>query len=125
MALTLRGLVDLTVGDYCDRIGATAKIIARAREKDKKPDDWYPSVRPMLNYIINQSTSLTLHPLALKAAKMLVADEKPVTVLVLDAFGHNKYVIPTPGELRSFWAQIEEAMKAMLATTSPAPNGGS
>lgn len=125
VALTLRAFVDLVVGDYCDRIGATAKIIERARTKEGKPADWYPSVRQMLKYVVNESATLSVHPLALKAAKMLIADDKLVNVLVLDAFAHNKYVIPTAAELRSFWTQIEEAMKAMLAKNPTAANGGS
>jgi len=129
VALALRGLLDLTVGDYCDRLGATAKIIERARTKENKPADWYPSVRQMLKYIVGESANFTIHPLALKAAKMLVADDtKTVTVLALDAFAHNKYVTPTSAELRSFWTQIEEAMKVMLAApapSTPAPDGGS
>jgi hypothetical protein len=124
VALAMRGLVDLVVGSYSDRIGATERIIERARNKDNKPIDWYPSVRQMLQYMVSESNSLKLHPLALKAAKMLVADNKPVTVLTLDAFAHNKYVTPTEGELRSFWTQIEEAMKVMLAPT-PIPDAGS
>lgn len=124
-ALTLRGFVDLVIGDYCDRVGATEKILTRAREKEKKPDDWYPSVRQMLNYVVSNSASLTIHPLALKAAKMLVNDDQPVAVLMLDAFAHNKYVIPTPTELRSFWTRIEEAMQAMLTPPAATTHVGS
>ena len=128
VAFSLRSLLDLIVGDYCDRIGATAKIIARARSKENKPADWYPSVRQMLNYTISNSTDLVLHPLALKAAKMLVTDDsKGMTVLALDAFAHNKYVTPTEPELRSFWTQIEEVIKEMLPppqTFTQSKNGG-
>lgn len=129
VAFSLRSLIDLTVGGYSDRLGATAKIIEKARTKDNKPTDWYPSVRQILKVIVGQSTHFSVHPLALKAANMLIADEnKPVTMLALDAFAHNKYVTPTEAELRSFWTQIEEAMNMMLAPIStpaePKDGGG-
>lgn len=119
VALTLRGLVDLAVGDYCDRVGATTAIVTKAKTKDNKGADWYPTVRQMLNHFVGESKTLSLHPLALKAAKILIDDKNPVSVLMLDAFAHNKYVIPTPSELRSFWAKIEEAIKAMLTPETP------
>jgi hypothetical protein len=72
----------------------------------------------MLNHVVSEAKAIA-HPLAFKAAQLLVADDKTATVLTLDAFAHNKFVTPTEAELRSFWTQIEEAMKVMLA---PAPS---
>jgi hypothetical protein len=56
---------------------------------------------------------------------MLIADDAPVTILMLDAFAHNKFVTPTAGGLRSFWTQIEEAMKAMLSPLPATSDAGS
>lgn len=116
VALTLRGFLDMSVASYCDAIGATKPLIAKLNKKGDKPDDWFPSVRQILHYFINEEKTLQLHPLALKAAKLLVKDESGVTTLMLDAFAHNNRVIPTTQELRSFWAKIAEAIEAMLAS---------
>jgi hypothetical protein len=125
VALALRGLLDLVVGNYCDRIGATPKILERARTKDNKPKDWYPTVRQMLNYLIAEEQTLKVNPLALKAAKLLVNDQKDVSVVVLDAFAHNRFVSPTESNLRAFWMQIEECIKAMLAKDEEAADANS
>lgn len=63
-----------------------------------------------------------MSPLALKAINLLVDDTKAVSVLTLDAFAHNRFVTPTEPELRAFWTQIEEAVKAILAAEPPAAN---
>jgi len=118
VALSLRTLIDLAVGAYCDKIGATALIIERAKKKHAKEDDWYPSVRQMLNFIVSEQKAIA-HPLAFKAAQMLVADNKPLTILTLDAFAHNKFVTPTESELRSFWTQIEEGMRVIVTQEQP------
>jgi hypothetical protein len=122
VALTLRGFLDIVVGDYCDRLGATKPLIAKLDKKSEKPADWFPTVRQILNYFINEENRLSLHPLALKASKMLVNDQSGVSILMLDAFAHNKWVIPTAPELRSFWAKVEEAIKAMLTPIPPKPS---
>jgi hypothetical protein len=119
VALTLRGFLDIVVGDYCDRVGATKSLIEKLDKKAEKPADWFPTVRQILNYFINEENTLALHPLAIKAAKLLVKDESGVTVLMLDAFAHNNRVIPPPAELRSSWAKIEDAVKAMLTPPNP------
>lgn len=54
VALALRGFLDLAVGTYSDRTGATAKIIAKVQAKNpnqKRGEDWYPTLRQMLRHL--------------------------------------------------------------------------
>ena len=123
VAALLRVMVDLTVSQYADRIGVAQAIIAKARAdpKSPKPSDWYPSARQLLGRIISDSQALNVSPLVRKAAQKLIADNQaPFSASILDAYAHNRHVIPASTELRSFWAHLEEALKAMLALPSQA-----
>jgi hypothetical protein len=126
----LRVLVDLTVSQYADQNGVSKALIEKAQQDPKSPKgaDWYPSARQLLNRMISDGQSLKLPPLVLKAAKKLVADDQaPFSVAILDAYVHNRHVIPSSTELRSFWSQLEEALKIMLTpphTDGPQDAGG-
>lgn len=116
VSVLLRLLLELCVGSYLDRTGKIDEIIKKANKKSRKPKDWYPSLRQMLNHIANDDPDFKVHPLALKALKQLTAkDNTLLTVETLDSFVHNKYSFPTEKELRSLWSQLEEVFKVLLA----------
>ncbi|MHB1342707.1 MAG: ParB/RepB/Spo0J family partition protein [Coriobacteriia bacterium] len=115
VAVLLRVLLELGVSNYLDKTGKINEILDKEQAKNDRAKDWYPSLRQMLNHIVNNDPDFRAHPLAIKALRQLVKrDDTLLTVETFDAFVHNKYKFPSPSDLRNLWAQLEELFGVLL-----------
>jgi hypothetical protein len=119
-AVLFRILLELCIGHYLHQTKQIEPLLAKAK-KDKKPTDWYPPLRHMLDAIL-KDTSITIHPLARKRLNKFVSDDKsPLSVDGLDSYVHSKFSPPSAKDLRSYWETFEEMFAVILV--EPLPSG--
>jgi hypothetical protein len=122
-AVLFRILLELCVGHYLDKTKLIQPLLDRAK-KDKKPNDWYPPLRHLLDAILKDA-SIEIHPLARKRLNKFVSDDKsPLSVDGLDSYVHNKFSPPSAKDLRSYWETFEDLFKVILVEPPPPPKGG-
>ncbi len=114
VAVLLRIFLELIVGNYLDRTKKIDPILLRARTKDNKGNDWYPSLRQMLTAVLADA-DIKLPPLARKGLnKMVSNDEHPLSLDNMDQFVHNRYIAPSEKDLRKLWALLEPLVMQLL-----------
>jgi hypothetical protein len=122
-AVLFRILLELCVGHYLDRTKLIQPLLDKAK-KDKRPNDWYPPLRHLLDAILKE-TSIEIHPLARKRLNKFVSDDKsPLSVDGLDSYLHNKFSPPSAKDLRSYWETFDDLFKVILVEQPPPPKGG-
>jgi len=121
VSVLLRTLLEMSLLHYMQRTGALDNLLIKAREKVAKknqalPKDWSPSLHQMMGHITNDNSSLQMEPLARKAINTLLSTGVSIySADFLNAFVHNKFVIPTEAQLRGFWEQLEPIFRLTLA----------
>lgn len=132
-AVMLRIVLEMLVSNYLD---VTKKIqpLLDALKKRGKGDDFYPSLRQMLDLLLNQDKEFSgaIPPQQLRRLrKMIAQDDHPLSLDELDQFVHNRHAAPTEAQLRTFWGQLEPLIDTLLdepAKPTPAkptkPAGG-
>lgn len=121
-AVLFRILLELCVGHYLDRTKLIQPLLDKGK-KDRKPNDWYPPLRQLLDAILK--APIEIHPLARKRLNKFVSDEKsPLSVDGLDSYVHNKFSPPSPKEMRSYWETFEGLFKAILVEQPAPPKSG-
>jgi hypothetical protein len=119
-AVLLRMLLELSVSYYLDRTGKIEPL--RKREEAKKGKNWYPTLKQMLAYILQDDTDLTLNRLQRRALNLLIqTDDSPVTLDSLDSLVHNRYVAPNERELRAIWERLEPFFEYLFVEHTPTP----
>lgn len=114
-AIMFRALLEMCVSYYLDETGKINELLARHRKKGKKPADWYPTLRQMLNYVLHDDPDISLSPLTLKALRKHVTDnESFFSIDSLDSFVHNRRFNPSEEHLRGLWDQFEELFLLLL-----------
>lgn len=112
-AVLVRILLELAVIRYLRKTGKEQPILEAQRRKNKKGPDWYPSLRQLLNPMIDDP-NLTVHPLVLKTIRRLVEQEKgPWSLESLDQFVHSVYA-PPERDIRGAWAMIADFLQFLL-----------
>ena len=116
VGVMLRIFVELTVSHHLEKTRKIQPLLEKAKKKGKPPD-WTPTLRQMLNLLLDDSdVQKEISRSALKALKRAVQnDNHPMSLDSLDQFVHNRLVAPTVRDLRSFWAQFEELLKFLMA----------
>jgi hypothetical protein len=113
-AVLLRILLELCVYHHMDKTGKLKPILAKARDKENKRKDWSPSLRQMLNPLLDDP-QIEVNPLALKRIRKLMSDQNsPLSFDDLDSFVHNKYTIPTVRDIHNLWETLEDLFKLLL-----------
>ena len=121
VGLMFRSLLEMSVGYYLDRSGDLKRITDDQRQKRKSknqslPHDWHPTLRQMLQYIIDQGNAIITNPNLLKAIKKTVADkESLLSIDTLDLFVHNQHFHPNEETLRSFWTQLQGLFEILMS----------
>lgn len=122
-AVLFRILLELCVGHYLDKTKLIQPLLDKAK-KDRRPNDWYPPFRYLLDAIL-QDTTIDIHPLARKRLNKFVSDDKsPLSVDGLDSYVHNKFSPPSARDLRSYWETFEDLFKVILVEQPASPKSG-
>ena len=121
-AVLFRILLELCVGHYLDQTKQIKALLEKAK-KDRKPNDWYPPFRHLLDAILKDA-AITIHPLARKRLNKFVSDkDSPLSVDGLDSYVHNKFSPPSAKELRSYWETFDDLFRVILVEPSVPPKG--
>jgi hypothetical protein len=117
-AVLFRILLEMCVGHYLDKTKQIQPLLDKAK-KDKKPNDWYPPLRHLLEATL-RDTSIDIHPLARKKLNKFVSDPKSSLNLDgLDSYVHNRLSLPTAKDLRVYWETLEDLFKVVLVEPPP------
>jgi hypothetical protein len=112
-AVLLRLLLEFSVSYYLDTTGKITPLLERFRSRDNKGRDWYPSLRQLMEYILD--IEIGLQPLDLKAVRKFVQTKAQNNTLdALDGFVHNRRVEPTEVEIRAIAKLIEPVLQVTL-----------
>lgn len=110
----LRIFSEMAIANYLEKTHKIDSILEKARTKDKKGKDWWPSMRQMLNLLLANS-EIVLPPLARKGISRMVSDDDhPLSLDKLDQFVHNHYVAPNEKELRKLWTLLQPLLVQLL-----------
>ncbi len=119
----LRTFVELSISHYLESTEKMNPLIARLDKKGTRPSTWTPSLRQMLNDLLENDAEIDIPRQARKALKKAVSDDQyPLSLDSLDQFFHNPYVAPTERQLKQFWNSFESLMEFLMAehTVKPA-----
>lgn len=123
VAVLLRILTELAIGDYMDTTGKIKPLLDRA-DKQGKGRNWTPTLRQMLDELLKNDHDLVLNRHARKALQKAISDDDhPLSLDSLDQFVHNRYTGPSERELRQFWEMFQDLLQQML-NRQPTPAGG-
>jgi hypothetical protein len=119
-AVLFRILLELSIGHYLDKTKKIAPLLATAKKNGKK-DDWYPTLRQMLDAML-KDPDLEIPTLARKKLNQLVsAANSSLTLDGLDSYVHNRFSPPNARDLRHFW-EIFEAIFEVVLDQPPRPS---
>lgn len=111
-AVLLRLLLEFSVSLYLDTTGNIKPLLDKAKA-DKKPPDWYPSLRHLMRHLLTLDTGLK--PLEVKALQKFVnTEDHGATLDSLDGFAHNRRIDPSETELRAIVRLIEPLLHITL-----------
>jgi hypothetical protein len=117
-AVLFRILVELCIGNYLVKTKKIQPLLDKGK-KDKKPNDWFPALRALLDAIL-KDTSIQLNPLARKRLNKFVSDAtSPLSVDGLDSYVHNNFSFPTAKDLRSYWEAFDGLFSVILDEPPP------
>jgi len=123
-SVLLRIFVELSIYHYLESTGSLKSLIAKLNLRGKRPKNWSPTLREMLQFLLDQNPTIDLSPQAMKALRKAVSDnDHPLSLDSLDQFVHNKYVAPEEKQLRNFWNLFEKLLVFLMsdnAQTIPA-----
>lgn len=112
-AVLLRLLLEFSVSHYLDTTGLINPLLDHFRKKDNKGPDWYPTLRQLMEHLLQ--TDIGLQPLELKALRKFVQTKGQNNTLdALDGFVHNRKVEPTESEIRAIVRLIEPVLQMTL-----------
>jgi hypothetical protein len=122
VVVMLRVFLEMLVANYLSTTKKD-KPLLDAMDKHKKKDDHYPTLRQMLDLLLNQDKEFSsqiprqqLTPLR----KMISNHEHALSLDEIDQFVHNRHAAPTEHQLRMFWVQLEPLIE-MLLVEPPKP----
>jgi len=113
-AVMLRVLLEMAASHRLDRIKAWRDLVEKRRIKDRKPDDWYPSLKEQLVWLVEQNV-LGLKGPPLKSLKQF-AQRQPECLNLdsLNQFAHNPFSMPTQDDLRRIALTLGPAWEGLL-----------
>jgi hypothetical protein len=112
-AVLLRLLLEFSVSYYMDATGEITVLLDQFRKRDNRGADWYPSLRQLLEHVLQ--TDVGLQPLELKALRKFVQTKGQNNTLdALDGFVHNRRVEPSEVEIRAIVRLIEPLLQITL-----------
>jgi hypothetical protein len=119
VSILLRVLLELSLVHYLDVTDKTKDVCKKLKNKHPKqsyPRHYSPTLSEMLNYILCGDDSISnLNPQAIKALRQLVSSSGTIySKDFLDSLVHNKFVMPSEPQLRTFWEQLEPIFKVTL-----------
>lgn len=118
-AVMLRILLELAVGHYMNKTGILKELVKKHRTKkaaakNPLPKSWAPTLKMMLQYLLDDE-DVEINPHAhRKIAKLLNNPHSPTSADRLDDWIHGQYDAPTPRELLAMWSALDEIFALVL-----------
>jgi hypothetical protein len=123
VAVELRIFIELCISNYLESSGQMEPLVARIDTKKQKPKEWTPTLRQMLNDLLENDPAISIPRQARKAlAKAVSDDDWPLSLDGMDQFVHNPYTAPTERQLRQYWNAFEKLIEHLLVNHAPAGN---
>ncbi len=112
-AILLRVLLEFSLSNYMDTRGHTKPLLDRARKRDNKSPEWYPTLRQLMEHAL--TLDVGVQPLDLKALRKFTQTKGQGNTLdSLDGFVHNRKLDPTEPEVRAIVKLIEPLLQVTL-----------
>lgn len=119
-AVLFRILLELSIGHYLDKTKKIQPLLDAAKKKGRG-DDWYPTLRQMLDAVLKDPTFVIV-PLARKKLNKLISDQtSPLSVDGLDSYVHSRFSSATPRDLRHYWDTFEAIFEIVLNEPAKGP----
>lgn len=115
-ALLLRVLLELSVSHYLETTCGPEfkKWVSSLRGKRKKDPSWYPSLRDLLEFGL-QNGAFGLEGLQLKSVRMFINTKSAGNTLdALDGYAHNRLLDPNERELRELVSTLDPILRVTL-----------
>jgi hypothetical protein len=111
VAILLRVLLELSLAHYLDETGKIQEVRKDLQKKNPRKQyhvDYYPTLSEILDYVLYVDSNISdLNTQARKALMKLVSARETIYDKdFLDLFVHNKFVMPSEPQLRTFWEQL-------------------
>ena len=120
VAMLLRTLVEMSLANYLDKSGQLTALSKKVQRKERKPRDWHPTLKQMMNYIIQDDPEMKLNPNAMKSLTKLVSEKESMfAVDTFNYFVHNPFYHPTEAHLRGLWSALEPVLRVTLVEPEP------
>lgn len=115
VAILLRCLLDMSMSHYLDKTGLLRDVIKKVTKGQPCKKTWHPTLKQMLNYILEQRSEFNLNPQAIKTIQALTSRKDTILSSdTLDYYVHNQYYWPSENELRTLWDALSEIFKIIL-----------
>ena len=119
-AVLFRILLELCIGYYLDKSKKIQPLLDAAKNQGKG-NDWYPTLRQMLDPVL-QDPDFSIPTLARKKVNKLMSDRtSSLSVDSLDSYVHNRFSPPTERELRHYWDTFEAMFEIILQEPAKGP----
>lgn len=113
--IMLRVLLEMCVGYYLEQAGLLNGLLAKHRTGNRpKGNDWAPTLKQMLGYLLSSDVQIDITPLTVKAIGRLLNDTNIFSADTLDFYVHNRRYSPTEEQLRAFWDSLSEVFDLIL-----------
>lgn len=114
----LRVLLELCTSHRIDRNPDGKAWVEQRRTRDGQGRaEWYPTLKNQLDWLL-KNDPLELRGLELRAFRMFAqGDPKWLNLERIDAFLHNRYVAPSPEELRRIALVLDPVWRELLSET--------
>ncbi len=128
VGVTLRIFIELPISHYLESTGRMKLLVEKLDKNHRhaKPEDWTPSLRQMLVYLLANDEVLkqSIPRQALKALNRAVADdEHQLSLDGMDQFVHNPYICPSEPQLRKLWNTFESLTEYLMREHPPIEGG--
>lgn len=120
VSMMLRTLVEMSLANYLEKSGKLSALTKQQQKSKGKGKNWHPTLKQMMNYVIQEDADMKLNPNAMKSLSKLTSDrESMFSVDALDYFVHNQFYHPTEAQLRGFWEALEPVLRITLVEPDP------
>ena len=117
IAIMFRCILEMSLNHYVEKMGYSRTIAQYYRKKQKKKNDWSPSLNQVVNYLLEQDSIVygKIEPEVIKSIKNMAKDNSTFyNADMLNAFVHSRFVTAEERVLRGFWEQLEPLFKILL-----------
>lgn len=120
VGVLLRIFLELSISHYLESTGRMKALVLQIEKKGKRANDWTPTLRQMLRYVLDGDLTIDIPRQARKALNKAVSDnDYPLSLDGMDQFVHNPYVAPSEKQLRQLWSSLEKLVSHFMDVHGP------